>query len=68
MMAIRTVLGLLVIATVSSGAPQFPKELNFIDAREVTSVSFWLTWAGNLAVAGLNLLAQISDRISPFGV
>lgn len=37
MMAIRTVLGLLVIATVSSGAPQFPKELNFIDAREVTS-------------------------------
>ena len=29
---------------------------------------FWLKWAGYLAVAGLNLLAQISDRISPFGV
>ena len=29
---------------------------------------FWLKWAGYLAVAGLNLLAQISDRISPDGV
>ena len=29
---------------------------------------FWLKWAGYLAVAGLNLLAQISDRISPYGV
>ena len=29
---------------------------------------FWLKWAGYLAVAGLNLLAQISDRISPSGV
>jgi len=36
-MAIRTVLGLLVIVTVSSGAPQFPKELGFIDAQEVIS-------------------------------
>ena len=26
---------------------------------------FWLKWAGYLAVAGLNLLAQISDR-KPF--
>ena len=25
----------------------------------------WLKWAGYLAVAGLNLLAQRSDRISP---
>ena len=25
---------------------------------------FWLQWAGNLAVAGLNLLAQISDVMS----
>ena len=31
-------------------------------------IVFWLKWAGYLAVAGLNLLAQISDRISPFGV
>ena len=29
---------------------------------------FWLKWAGYLAVAGLNLLAQLSDRISPSGV
>ena len=30
-------------------------------------IFFWLKWAGYLAVAGLNLLAQISDR-SPFDV
>ena len=29
---------------------------------------FWLKWAGYLAVAGLNLLAQMSDRRSPSGV
>ena len=34
----------------------------------IVIVFFWLKWAGYLAVAGLNLLAQISDRISPFGV
>ena len=31
-------------------------------------IVFWLKWTGYLAVAGLNLLAQKSDRISPFGV
>ena len=31
-------------------------------------VVFLAEWAGYLAVAGLNLLAQISDRISPYGV
>ena len=31
-------------------------------------IVFWLKWAGYLAVAGLNLLAQISDRISPGSV
>ena len=31
-------------------------------------VVFLAEWAGYLAVAGLNLLAQISDRISPSGV
>ena len=31
-------------------------------------IIFWLNWAGYLAVAGLNLLAQVSYRISPFGV
>ena len=34
----------------------------------IVIVFFWLKWAGYLAVAGLNLLVQISDRISPFGV
>ena len=29
---------------------------------------FWLKWAGYLAVADLNLLAQNFDRISPDGV
>ena len=31
-------------------------------------ILYWLKWAGYLAVAGLNLLAQLPDRISPFGV
>ena len=31
-------------------------------------ILFWLKWAGYLAVAGLNLLAQLSNRISPSGV
>ena len=31
-------------------------------------ILFWLKWAGYLAVAGLNLLAQLSDRRSPYGV
>ena len=31
-------------------------------------ILFWLKWAGYLAMAGLNLLAQLSDRRSPSGV
>ena len=31
-------------------------------------ILFWLKWAVYLAVAGLNLVAQLSDRISPYGV
>ena len=31
-------------------------------------ILFWLKRAGYLAMAGLNLLAQLSDRISPSGV
>ena len=31
-------------------------------------ILFWLKWAGYLAMAGLNLLAQISDRTSPGSV
>ena len=34
----------------------------------VIVILFWLKWARYLAVAGLNLLAQLSDRRSPFGV
>ena len=45
-----------------SGKSFFPK-------TSVTIVIFfWLEWAGYLAVAGLNLLAQLSDRRSPYGV
>ena len=40
----------------------------FLQTSVVIVIGFWLKWAGYLAVAGLNLLAQISDRISPFGV
>ena len=31
-------------------------------------IVFWLKWAGYLAVAGLNLLVQIFNRISPGSV
>ena len=31
-------------------------------------ILFWLKWAGYLSMAGLNRLAQLSDRISPSGV
>ena len=31
-------------------------------------ILFWLKWAGYVAVAGLNLLAQLPDRRSPYGV
>ena len=41
----------------------------FFPKTSVTIVIlFWLKWAGYLAMAGLNLVAQISDRISPDGV
>ena len=31
-------------------------------------IVFWLKWAGYLAVAGLNLVPLLSDKVSPFGV
>ena len=31
-------------------------------------IVFWLKWAGYLAVAGLNLLPLLSDRVSPGSV
>ena len=41
----------------------------FFPKTSVTIVIlFWLKWAGYLAMAGLNLLAQLFDRISPYGV
>ena len=44
----------------------FPKNCELFD--EVPCERWANPGAGYLAVAGLNLLAQISDRISPFGV
>ena len=48
----------------------FPQwEESFFPKTSVAIVIlFWLKWAGYLAVAGLNLLAQLSDRRSPYGV
>ena len=44
-------------------------EESFFPKTSVTIVIlFWLKWAGYLAVAGLNLLAELSDRIRPNGV
>ena len=49
--------------------PKSQWEESFFPKTSVAIVIlFWLKWAGYLAVAGLNLLAQISDRISPYGV
>ena len=44
------------------------KESFFSKTSVAIVILFWLNWAGYLAVAGLNLLAQLSDRISPSGV
>ena len=44
------------------------EESFFPKASVAIVILFWLKWAGYLAVAGLNLLAQLSDRISPYGV
>ena len=41
---------------------------SFFQTSVAIVIVFWLKWAGYLAVACLNILAQISDRISPFGV
>ena len=44
-------------------------EESFFPKTSVTIVIiFWLKWAGYLAVAGLNLLPLISDRVSPGSV
>ena len=44
------------------------KSLFFPKTSVAIVILFWLKWAGYLAVAGLNLLAQLSDRRSPYGV
>ena len=50
-------------------SPNTQWEESFFPKTSVTIVIlFWLKWAGYLAVAGLNLLAQLSDRRSPYGV
>ena len=51
------------ILTLHSG-----KSLFFPKTSVAIVILFWLKWAGYLAMAGLNLLAQLSDRISPSGV
>ena len=44
------------------------KSLIFPKTSVTIVILFWLKWAGYLAVAGLNVLAQLSDRRSPYGV
>ena len=44
------------------------EESFFPKTYEAIVILFWLKWAGYLAMAGLNLLAKLSDGISPDGV
>ena len=44
-------------------SPMHSGESLFFQTSVAMVIVFWLKWAGYL-----NLLAQISDRISPFGV
>ena len=53
----------IIVATTHSGKSLFQTSVDCL-----CCCFFWLKWAGYLAVAGLNLLAQIYDRISPYGV
>ena len=57
------VVRMVVVVGVHSGKSLFPNICGL-----PLLLFFRLKWAGYLAVAGLNLLAQISDRISHFGV
>ena len=58
-----------VSGTVVYVLPHAQWEESFFPKTSVAIVIlFWLKWAGYLAMAGLNLLAQLSDRISPYGV
>ena len=42
------------------------KSLFFPKTSVAVVILFWLKWAGFFAVADLNLLAQLSDRRSPY--
>ena len=55
---------------ISPASPPFHSEESLFPNNHLWPLLlfFWLKWAGYLAVAGLNLLAQISDRRSPSGV
>ena len=66
---VKTFNVVLYIDIIFTVAPQHSEESLFPNKHLCPLLLiFWLKWAGYLAVAGLNLLAQISDRISPFGV
>ena len=54
--------------TIDSLIEHSGKSLFFPKTSVAIVILFWLEWAGYLAMAGLNLLAQLSDRISPYGV
>ena len=59
----------IAILNTEGGSANAQWEESFFPKTSVTIVIlFWLKWAGYLAVAGLNLLAQLSDRRSPYGV
>ena len=48
--------------------PSTVRRVFFSQTSVAIVIVFWLKWAEYLAVAGLNLLAQLSDRRSPYGV
>ena len=44
------------------------RESFFQTSVAIVIVLFWLKWAGYLAMAGLNFLPLLFDRVSPFGM
>ena len=62
-LAVQSVTRHLEIQVIHSG-----KSLFLPKTSVAIVILFWLKWAGYPAVAGLNLLAQLSERNSPYGV
>ena len=48
--------------------PSHSGESLFFQTSVAIVIVFWVKWARYLAVAGLNLLPLLSNRVSPFGV